>query len=556
MRRARPDTAVLVAIALLVAGLAVVPLVQLVARAFTVDGHASLENFRRAYTNFDVAELVSNSFVFALGSTAVAVAIGTALAFLLARTDVPLRRLLTSAALVPLLIPGVLHTVAWILLAGPRSGWLNHVLEPVFGPGTLDVFSMTGMVVVEGLHLSPLAFLLMAAAFRSLDPALEEAALVAGAGWRTVLRRVTLPPLRPAFVAASLVLLVRGLESFEVPALLGIPDRTWVFSSRVWRALNAFPPRWGEAGALALSLLALTSLGIFLHSRLAERGGAYQTVRGRAYRPRRIPLGRWRGVALAAVLAYYAVAVVLPLAILLYASLQSFYLPPSMDRLSDLTLGHFADHLTDATTLRAFRHSLVLGAGAATVCVAMGAVISWFVVRSRVRGRWLLDNMATLPLAIPGLVLGVALLFVYLRSPIPVYGTLWLLLLAYVTRYLPYGVRYASVSMFQIGSELEEAARTSGATWGQAFRRVVLPLAVPGLAAGWIYVLALSIRELSSSILLYAPGGEVIAVRIWSLYDNAQFPELAALGIILVVLVLALGAASFRLSGRFGIPDA
>jgi iron(III) transport system permease protein len=552
----RAETMALIAVTILVGALTVVPLGHLLFRSFSEQGNPTLGHFQNAYSGYGIASMVSTSVVFALGSTAVALITGTILAFIVVRTDVPFRQLLGPIALIPLLIPGVLHTIAWILLAGPRGGWLNQIFEPAFGPETVNIFGMSGMIFVEGLHLSPLAFLLMGASFRTVDPSLEEAALISGARWPTVLRRVTLPPLRPGLIAAVLILGVRGLESFEVPALLGIPDGLWVFSSRIWRSLSGLVPRWGEAGALATSLLMLTSVGVFAHARLTSRGRAFQMMRGRSYRPHRIPLGRWRGPALGFVLAYAAVAVVLPLSILLYASLQQFYTPPSMDGLTSMTLSNYTSLLSDDDTIRAFRHSLVLGLSAATTVVLLGAVVAWFVIRGRMRGSWLLDDLSFLPLAIPGLVLGAALVFVYLRSPLAVYGTLWLLFIAYLTRYMPYGVRYASVSMFQIGSELEEAARTSGATWWQAFRRIVLPLILPGMTAGWIYVLALSIRELSSSILLYAPGGEVISVRIWALYQSGQFTELAALGMLLVALVLALGAVSMRLSSRLGVTEA
>lgn len=546
----------LVAVVLVVGALTLVPLGQLLVQAFSDGGRPTLSNFGDAYSGYGIGSMAWSSLVFAAGSTALAIAMGTVVAFIVVRTDVPLRGVLGSLALVPLLIPGILHTIAWILLAGPRGGWINRILEPALGPEAVNIFGMGGMVFVEGLHLSPIAFLLMGASFRAVDPALEEAALVSGARWPTVLRRITVPPLRPAFVAAVLVLGVRALESFEVPALLGIPAGTWVFSSRIWRSLSGFAPEWGEAGALAVSLLVLSSLGVAAHSRLTRRATSFEMVTGRSYRPRLIVLGRWRGPALTVVLVYLALAVALPLSILTYASLQPFYSPPSLDRLSGLTLANYASVLSDQDNLRALRHSLTLGLGASTAVVLLGALVSWFVVRGRARGRWLLDDLSFLPLAIPGVVLGAALLFVYLRSPLPVYGTLWLLLIAYVTRYLPYGVRYVSVSMIQIGHELEEAAHTSGATWWQAFRRIIVPLVFPGMVAGWIYVMALSVRELSASILLYAPGGEVISVRIWALYQSGELTELAAFGMLLVALVLALGAMSFRLGRRLGVPQA
>jgi iron(III) transport system permease protein len=389
-----------------------------------------------------------------------------------------------------------------------------------------------------------------------MDPALEESALMSGARLSTVFRRVTLPLVRPALFASILVMAVRTLEAFEVPALLGIPEGLWVFTSRIWRVLNAFPPKYGQAGAYAMSLLVLTSIGVFWHSRLSKRAKTFQTVTGKGFRPRPIELGRWRWPATGLIVGYFVFAVAAPLLILIYASTQQFYAVPTAETLSNMTLENYRYTFSSTGTLVALKNSLFLGVAAATLVMLVMAVASWLVVRTKLPGRWMVDNLAFLPLVVPGLVMGVALLFVYLRFPIPIYGTIWILLLAYFTRYMPYGMRYSSSSMYQISNELEECAQTSGASWFQSFRRILLPLLMPGLIAGWIYILTVSVRELSSSILLYTPGNEVLAIRIWEQYQNGQFTELAALGVVMVAILVALVAIAYKLGAKIGVKEA
>jgi len=551
----RPQGLVILGVVLAIAYLALVPLGYLFWGTFFDAEGFTLRFFREAYARVGLGEMVANSLAFAAGSTVLSVTVGTALAYLQVRTDVPFKRLVFAASLVPLIIPGILHTVAWILLLSPEIGVLNAWLEPFFGPAAFDIYSLQGMILIEGLHLSPLVFLLMAAAFRSMDPALEESALMSGARMGTVIRRITLPLVRPALAAAVLVMVVRVLEAFEVAAIVGIRAGVWVFTSRIWRALQTFPPRYGYAGAYAMSLLVLTSLGVFLQSRLSRRGKAFQTVTGKGFRPRPLPLGRWRWPAAALVLGYFLVAVVLPVLILVYSSVLPFYSLPSAESLSRMSFQNYLDTLTRPYFLTAFRNSLVLGVGSASAVMFFMAIASWLVVRTRIPGRWMVDNLAFLPLVVPGLVMGVSLLFVYLRFPAPIYGTLWILFIAYCTRYMPYGMRYASTSMYQISGELEESAHTSGASWWQTFRRVNLPLLVPGLVAGWIYIVMVSFRELSSSILLYSPGNEVLSILIWERWENGQFTELAALGMVMVFALVVLVVTASRLGARIGVKE-
>lgn len=531
---------------MLAAYLSLAPIGYLLWHAFAGGSGLTLDHFRDAYAVEGLGSMAANSLLFAAGASAIAVITGTGLAFAVTRTDLPLRRLVFAGALVPLIVPGVLYTIAWVFLASPRIGALRDVLP-------FDAFGMAGMVLVEGMHLSPLVFLIMAAGFSSMDPSLEEAAVTSGARPLTVLRRVTLPLARPALFASVLVMVVRALEAFEVPALLGIPDGTYVFTSRIFKALDDFPAKLDQAAAYSLPLLAVTTLGVFLYSRLSRRGAPLQTVTGRGgARPRRLELGRWRAPVSAAIGGYLLLACVAPLMVLAYASTQRFYSSPSWHGLSEASPRNYSAMFDQPDTARAVLNSLVLAVGTATAVMAVMTVVAWLLVRGKTRSRWVLDAIVTLPLALPGVVLGAALLFIYLRSPVPVYGTLWILFIAYFTRFMPYGLRYATSVLSQVGIEMEEAARTSGAGWAQTFRRVTVPLVLPGLVAGWIYVVIASMRELSTSVLLTSPGTEVLPVRMFSLYEGGEFTQVAALGVATTVLLTALGALAWRLGSRLG----
>jgi iron(III) transport system permease protein len=390
-----------------------------------------------------------------------------------------------------------------------------------------------------------------------MDPSLEESAIMSGAPLRTVFFRITLPLARPALYAAILIMAVRGLESFEVPAILGLNNHIWVFTSRIWSVLNAVPPDYSTAGAYAMSLLVLTTIGVLWHNRLAKRARSFQTVTGKGFRPRPIPLGVWKWPATILLFAYFFIAVILPLAILFYASTQAFYSPPTHYTVTHPTWSNYSYAWHDPLVRHGFKNSLILGLASATVVMFIAAVAAWIVVRTKVRGRWLIDNLAFMPLVVPGLVLGVAILSIYLRTPwLPVYGTLWILFIAYLTRYIPYGMRYAATSMFQIGRELEESAQMSGAGWFQVFRRIVLPLLVPGFVAGWIYIVVVSVRELGSSVLLYSPGREVLSIAIWEMWRNGQFPELCALGMMMVTGLVVLVAIAYKLGAKIGVREA
>jgi len=517
-------------------------------------GTATVQHYLKVYTDPTSLPLLGNSLAFAAGTAVVAFTIGALLAWVTERTNTPLRGLFSSLSLVPLIIPGILFSLSWIFLLSPRIGLLNLVLRRALGleGGPFNIFSLGGMIWVEGLHWSPLAYLMMAASFRSMDPALEESAIIAGVRPLLVFWRITLRLGLPTIISVFLVLFLRGIETFEVPAIIGLPAGIPVFTSRIYLAVKGYPSDLGLAGAYSTILLLLSLGSIALYARATRQVASYTTITSRGFRPRPLDLGRWRYPVAALMVGYLVLIVVLPVLVLLWNSLLPFYRPPSSQAVALLTLQNYAAVLTLPHIRRAMTNSLLLSLGSATIVMALTAVIAWIVVRTRWRGRGLLDQMASLPLVFPGIVLGVALARTYLTLPVPIYGTLWILLIAYITRYLPYGVRASSAGLLQIHRELEEAAEVSGASWWRRFVRVVVPLLGPGLLAGWIYVVIVSARELSSSILLWGPGSEVLSVVIFELWQSGHAQELAALGSLLIamlVLVIAAGRRFLRLPG-------
>ncbi len=514
-------------------------------------------NYITAYTSSDTARLFWTSLQFAIGTAAFSFLVGTTLAWMNERTNTPFKSLFFALSLIPLVIPGILFTVAWILLGSPKIGIVNLALMKLFsldGP-VFNIYSMWGMIWVDGLHYSPVAFLLMTAAFRAMDPALEESAMMSGANVFQVLWRITLKLAWPAVFATFLILFVRAIESFEVPALLGLPVGIQVFTSSIYQAVHRYPSQIGLASSYAITLLVITTIGIYFISKLSSSGSKYATMTGKGFRPRQIDLGPWRWVAAAVFIGYFALIVVLPFAVLLWSSLQKFYSVPSMQALQNLTLDPYRFVLSYPNLGRAVWNSLLLSFGSATLIMLITSVICWIVVKTKLPGRWLLDNLASLPMVFPGLVLGLALMIFYLNVDIGVYGTMWILFIAYVTRFMPYGLRFNTTSMLQIHKELEESAAMSGASWFTAFRRIVLPLLKPGLVAGWIYIMIVSIRELSSSILLYSPGTEVVSIIIWELWENGQYVELSALGVMFILMLFVLVMISQAVGKRFGIKE-
>jgi iron(III) transport system permease protein len=546
-----------------VAYLALMPLIFLIWQSFFTPQTATqaatftLDNYLSAYTSVETLSLLGSSVTFAAGTSVLAFVAGTGLAWMNERTNTPFKSLFFALSIIPLIIPGILFTVAWILLGSPKIGIINLLIQNWFDTDYVlfNVYSMWGMIWVEGLHYSPMAFLIMTAAFRSMDPSLEESAMMSGASIGQIVWRITLKLTWPAIFATFLILFIRAIESFEVPALLGLPVGIQVFTSSIYQAIHQYPSQVGLASSYAVTLLLITTVGIYFQSKLSSQGSKYSTVTGKGFRPRTMDLGKWRYLTAAIFIIYFALIVVLPFLVLLWSSLQKFYAVPSMAAIQNLTFDAYRFMLDYPTLASSAWNSLVLALGSATIIMLVTSVICWIVVKTKLPGRWLLDNLASLPMVFPGLVLGLAIMVFYLNFDIGIYGTMWILFIAYVTRFLPYGLRYNTTSMLQIHKELEESAAMSGASWGTTFRRIVLPLLKPGLMAGWIYIVIVSIRELSSSILLYSPGTEVIAILIWELWENGQYVELSALGVMFIMALFTLVMIAQMVGKKFGVKE-
>jgi len=543
--------------------IAVIPLAFLLWQSFrtprtaTTEAVFTLGNYAAAYGSSDTWRLFWTSIQFAFGTSLLAFLLGTTLAWMNERTNTPFKSLFFALSIIPLVIPGILFTVAWILLASPKIGIVNLVMQGWFGfeEPPFDIYSLGGMIWVDGLHYSPMAFLLMTAAFRAMDPSLEESATMSGANIFQVAWRVTLRLTWPAIFATILILFVRAIESFEVPALLGLPVGIQVFTSSIYQAVHRYPSQVGLASAYSVALLAITTAGVYFVSRLSGRGSKYATMTGKGFRPRPIDLGGWRWFTAAIFVVYFLLIVVLPFSVLLWSSFQRFYSVPSMEALGNLTLDPYRFIFAYPNLTRSIWNSILLSFGTATIVMLVTSVICWIVVKTRLPGRWLLDNVASLPMVFPGLVLGLAIMIFYLNADIGVYGTIWIMFIAYITRFMPYGLRYSTTSMLQIHRELEESAAMSGASWGTSFRRIILPLLKPGLLAGWIYVMIVSIRELSTSILLYSPDTQVVSIVVWELWENGQYVELSALGVLFIITLFVLVLLAQWLGRKYGVKE-
>ncbi len=518
----------------------------------------TLNNFRRAYSDPAFWAATKNSFILASGASALAFTGATFLAWVVERTNTPFKNVIFVLATARMILPGILMTVAWIFLLSPKTGWINHwlMLLPGIDRPVFNIYTIWGMIWVAGVDLIPTSFILMTSALRSIDPSLEEAAGVAGSSPLRVFRRVTLPLLRPAVAAMLLLAFARGLEVFEVPALIGYPNGIDTYSTEIYFKTSTDPVDYGLTGAYAITLLAVSLLGVALYLRATRAGKRFMTVTGKGYRPRVIELGRVRYVIAASALTLLGLTIGLPLLVLVWNSLLPFPQPLSWRALGMMSLKQYHFVLfVYPDTLLSFFNSTLISTLSGVIIALLVAVISWIVIRTKIRGRIFLDFLAFAPLAVPGLVLGLAFLWLYLAVPWGglVYGTVWIIMLAMVTNWMPFGLRIVSANMSQIHGELEEASYAAGASWSRTFRRIFLPLLSPGLVAAWIWVTVHAFRDVSTSLMLYTKENQTVGVQIFNIYERGSYNGVAALGVVLVVALSLLVVAAQQIGRRYGV---
>jgi iron(III) transport system permease protein len=545
----RPNVALILCVTIGI-WLVLVPVAALLLTAFTEDtglgfGAWTLDNFVEAYASERILRLIGNSLIYAAGTAALTFVIGGFVAWVVERTDAPGSALFHNLALLSFAIPGLLMAMAWIFVLSPNIGWINAVLKSAFGlrNAPLNIYSMAGMIWALSSHYFPLAYLALGPALRALDVRMEEAGLVSGGRYWQVLPKITLPLLRPAILSGLLLLFIMGLSSYEVPRVIGRPARIDVFTTQIQAATIATPPEFGVASALSLLLLVVCLVAVYFYRRATRNAEAFATITGKGYMPTRIELGRWRWPVSLSIGGLFLFTLGLPLFTLFWQSFFSNLSQPFMGSPPPATLANYQYILRYPIFLDAVRTSVVVSAMAATVVVALTLVMAWMARRSTSRFAWLLDALASAPIAIPSVIIGASILFTYLVVPIGVYDTIWILLIAYVTLCLPYGMRFASSGITQIHRELEEAAEVSGARAAQVLLRVLLPLLLPFLLAAWIYVFVLSVRELGASIFLVGPGTNVlgtISLTMWE--EGGSYGAVAALGVIQILPLLVIVA--------------
>ena len=531
------------AVALLV--LVVLPLAFLVWGSVTADGRLTLEHFREALSSRLYVQALRNSLVLGLWTSVLSVAIGVPLAWAAARTNAPARRFVHLTAVIAYVTPPYLTAIAFVNLFSPNAGLVNRFVRDELGmPAlTFNVFSMSGLVLVTVIHTFPFVYLLAASALESVDASMEESAQILGARrWRTA-TAVTLPLVAPAILSGALIAFVNAIALFGSQAIIGLPGRVFTLPTRIY-ALFDYPPQYGLASAMSLIFVAITAAALYLQRQYLARR-SYVTVGGKGSRPQRIDLGRARWALFAFCAAVFVVSVLAPYLTLLAVSVSKSW---GLQFWDNLTLKHYRFVLLEYdVTRRAIWNSLLLASAAATLAVLLGSLVGWIDLRTTLRGRKALDYASLIPLGLPGIVVAVALIQFWLRVPLPIYGTLVIILLAYTGRYVPLGVRAANAAFRQIDPSLEETARVTGAGWLRTFRSVTLPLARPGLFAGWLLVFIPALQELSASILLFSSESITLAVAVYNLYETGALEPVAALSIVTMVIITAAVAVATRL---------
>lgn len=516
-------------------------------------GQFTLAKYISAYTDPGLWKVLANTVLFVLGSTLLATLLALVLAYLNTRTDIPFKFLFGVLAIVPMMIPHVLFSVSWALLANPSNGLMNLALMDLFGlaHGPLNIYSLPGMILVEGLLNMPVAYLIIAPAMASFDVSLEESSRVFGAGvWRTLLR-ITLPVLRPAILAAFVLGVVRALASYAVPRVLGMPGQVDVLATYLYEMISVgFAPDYGKAAALGMSALLVAVVLIWLYRRLTGEGSRFVTISSRGWRPAVVPLGRWRMPLFALVALFSFVVIVLPVAVLLYTSFVPYAMVPGREAFAQMSWRHWTEVLQDATSLLALRNSLFLAIVGATLGVVLSLFVAYVIVKLRTRGAALLETLTYLSFSFPGIVIGIGFMWFFVQTPL--YATVTALLIGYIATYLPYGVRPLASAFVQVHNHLEESSLVCGASPLTTLRRVIAPLLVPGIVSAWILMATMFLRELTLSVVLSRPGSEVLAVQVLSFADDGLWGQLSALGILMIAVSTLLVLGAHLIGRRFG----
>ena len=512
----------------------------------------SLANFITVLGNPNVHLALANSLIACTGGTALAVIIGLTFSWIVVRTNTPWRGFVAAASLIPLFVPPLVAGVAWSILGSPKSGLINTMMGWAGLGWRIDIYSMAGLILVFGMYYAPYIYMFTASALRNMDPSLEEAAEIAGVSPLRTLFTVTFPLIAPAIVSGMLLSFIVMLGIYGIPAVLGAPADIPVLTTYIFKLTNWSPPLYSTAAAVAIILMVVTGALVLLQQRVLA-GRSFTTVAGKAFRPRVIDLGPWRWLTLGLALLYLFAVVVLPTLALIVAAFRRFLFIPNAASLLDMrhySLVHFDSIFDNPLTMRSIWNTMEVGLATAILGGVIAFAIGYTVHRSSAPARRAIDLFATLPVAIPGLVIGVAYLWAWIGLPGGLYGTMWILILAFVARFMPDTMKSLSTSFLQIHRELEEAAWICGKGRLATIRTVVLPLARPGTVAAMTLLFILAIRELGSSLFLYTSDTMVMAVLLLDYYEGGNTGKAAAFSLVqTVLLAVVIGIAGWLSRG-------
>lgn len=514
------------------------------AATFTLRHFIDLFGNRRFYVS------AWNSLTFSVLTTVLATLFGGALAWVVARTNARLRWLAYVTAIVSLGTPDVLRVTAMLFFLG-RSGPVNDLYRLLFAAedNLFDVYSLAGAVLIQSvLWVSPV-FLLLAAVFQRANGEMEEAARMCGASIARCVWTISFKLAWPAIVGVALFIFIRNMESFDVPVLVGQPGRVSLLTTDIYLSMTETPPQVGYAAAFSLVLIAMLGLLLVLYNRYSRNADRYASVTGKSYRAQPFDLGRYRWAGTAIVVLNFVIVLAIPLLVSLWLASMPFAQPMRWSALGMATADNFRAVLADPHYIRLGVNTIAVAAGAATAACVVALASAWLVVRRRFGGR-AIELLANVPIAFPGIVVGVALLIIALGLPFALYGSLSIIALAFLIRFLPYAMRYTHSGVLQIHRELEEAAAVAGASQWRVWRRIVVPLLLPALASGWVFVFLLGANELSMAVLLAGARSQVMAVAMFERWGAGQSVEVFALGLMwsgaMALVTLAFYAAQRR----------
>ena len=514
-----------------------------------------LDGWVKAFSTPGIVTAMTNTFTLAITRQAIALLIGAFFAWLIARTDIPMKGTLEFFFWLSFFLPSLPETMGWILLLDPKYGLLNQALMGLgFSQPLFNIYSFWGIVWAHMGGSVSIKVMLLAPAFRNLDAAFEEASKISGAsGWHTFFH-IVIPVMMPAILVTTILGVIRALEAFEIELLLGTPIGFQVYSTKIHELVTWEPPQFAPAMALSTVFLGVLLLMVALQRRYISQRN-YETVTGRGFSVRPSPLGRWRYPAFALVLFFAVIVTIVPTVLLLIGTFMKLF--GFFNIAEPWTLDNWRATLDDSVLLRSLWNTVLIGVGSGLIGVLFFALIAYMIVKTRHAGRWLLDFLSWLPWSIPGILLGMALLWTFLQTKIflPIYGTIYLLMIAMVIKSMPFGTQVIKSVLIQLGSDLEEASKVCGGTWFQTFRRVIVPLTMPALITVGLIGFISAARDISTVVLLGSGSSRTLSLLMLDFAAGAEFEKATVVAVMIVGLVVGAALIARTLGGQLGVRE-